>query len=645
MSLSVREKRPPGGCAGFLFQLVGWNRLLARKKQKHFPRKLLRRSTSRRPPVPRSQQAASDSGRELRGIPERQEEAAAGRRRRRRRRRQRRDAPAGLVARLMGLESMPVAANENPRKPFRKVGNASGWSRKSSSKILMGIVGWRTEIPAWKPVTANAGANVVGKTVLVSRSRRRQHKLPLPSTSPRSLSGGHRARLLQAACKILEPGMRPAAHSKFALANVASSSSHCNAEQASDAALSWISSRNLLPDSLERKTEPALMLDDRGSDRVNPVEIKANAERRVCDSVERKCEIRKDKDQCIVHIKGNNLRPIKKPAVNGIAVAGSKVSTQNNGRGVLNEPAGAEEFGALARNQKNCALTKSDGNGARSETERYGREKSMTRKRRPVSNTHSSNFGMASSALGKQCGRDLMANQRGKAFISSKPANSGCVEREGRKKAGSDAIRRTKKDDVVSFTFGSPMKPSTKPSSYCKMVEKTQGRSRQRIDVSQRKGSVWGAKNESTSSQRMINLSGDELSKLLDQKIRELIPFDKDDLATIGSSSERFMDSVLQELVPSLDTETPKSHQSGHSFSGGSTATCNIHHSCVDFLDYEIFNDHTPDSCKNYMGDSKTGFSAAYLTCDVDQPSPTSILEASFSTDSCSVGSPNDNQD
>lgn len=533
--------------------------------------------------------------------------------------------PAGLVARLMGLESMPVAANENPRKPFRKVGNASGWSRKSSSKISDGYCWVADGDPCLETCgagkadssrppklqktgggllerqTANAGANVVGKTVLVSRSRRRQHKLPLPSTSPRSLSGGHRARLLQAACKILEPGMRPAAHSKFALANVASSSSHCNAEQASDAALSWISSRNLLPDSLERKTEPALMLDDRGSDRVNPVEIKANAERRVCDSVERKCEIRKDKDQCIVHIKGNNLRPIKKPAVNGIAVAGSKVSTQNNGRGVLNEPAGAEEFGALARNQKNCALTKSDGNGARSETERYGREKSMTRKRRPVSNTHSSNFGMASSALGKQCGRDLMANQRGKAFISSKPANSGCVEREGRKKAGSDAIRRTKKDDVVSFTFGSPMKPSTKPSSYCKMVEKTQGRSRQRIDVSQRKGSVWGAKNESTSSQRMINLSGDELSKLLDQKIRELIPFDKDDLATIGSSSERFMDSVLQELVPSLDTETPKSHQSGHSFSGGSTATCNIHHSCVDFLDYEIFNDHTPDSCKNYM--------------------------------------------
>ncbi|XP_022884349.1 uncharacterized protein LOC111401049 [Olea europaea var. sylvestris] len=234
-SLAIVEKKPQklGGCVGIFFKLFDWNRRFAKKKL--FSKKLL-------PPV-RLKQASKKFGvdenqaklrliadensggfpssRKKSGVvnidPEQKHEMRA----------------PGLVARLMGLESMPPLQTENSKKvPLS--GNVNDKAEKIEDKscgyvskeVNVEKVGSKNELRPQKlqktglcerlPVARLGAEGLQFKNVL-SRSRKYHPKLTSPVKSPINLSGKNASRLIGAATRILEPGLARS-RSKRALA-------------------------------------------------------------------------------------------------------------------------------------------------------------------------------------------------------------------------------------------------------------------------------------------------------------------------------------------------------------------------------------------------------------------------------------------
>ncbi|PKA49236.1 hypothetical protein AXF42_Ash014138 [Apostasia shenzhenica] len=234
MNLAITEKRPqgrPGGCAGIFFLLFDWNRRLAKKKL--FYRKRL-------PPVRAANKFGGDEKKPMAklqliaeenrgGFPcskksEADEDVGRGM-----------GAP-GLVARLMGLESVPVVGHEKPRKALDSDifhgGNESGdYSRldqdlcrevseqgklESRPQKLQKTGGLMEQRPAILT------ADVVLKDS-IARSRKKQDKPSSSMKSPKLLSRSNQARLMQAATKILEPSLRSPSRSRLAIDYMGSS--------------------------------------------------------------------------------------------------------------------------------------------------------------------------------------------------------------------------------------------------------------------------------------------------------------------------------------------------------------------------------------------------------------------------------------
>ncbi|PHT56682.1 Plastidic glucose transporter 4 [Capsicum baccatum] len=158
-SLAITEKKPqrPGGCVGIFFQLFDWNRRFAKKKL--FPKKLLSpdrlKQASKKfggdEKQPKIRLIANENSG---GFPNVKNNGMTNTCCESKRKMK---APS-LVARLMGLESMPAASGSKPKK-------ASG---------------------------SEIGSNVAEKLV----------------KSPRNVSGRNASRLIGAATRILEPGLQ-----------------------------------------------------------------------------------------------------------------------------------------------------------------------------------------------------------------------------------------------------------------------------------------------------------------------------------------------------------------------------------------------------------------------------------------------------
>ncbi|XP_020582729.1 uncharacterized protein LOC110026208, partial [Phalaenopsis equestris] len=236
MSLAITEKRPQrrhGGCAGIFFQLLDWNRRLAKKKL--FSKKLL-------PPVRTAKRPTKNFGGDEKipltklmlianenrgGFPSAKkvdvdEISGNGMR-----------AP-GLVARLMGLESIPLTDHEKPRKALDSEcyydRDESGEYSRLDRDLCHDVAG-QGKLDSFRPQKlqktrgflerhpANAvkfSPDLIHRGV-VARSRKQQHKVPSSVKSPRLLSRGNQARLMQAATKILEPGLQSRSRSRRAI--------------------------------------------------------------------------------------------------------------------------------------------------------------------------------------------------------------------------------------------------------------------------------------------------------------------------------------------------------------------------------------------------------------------------------------------
>ncbi|XP_020582761.1 uncharacterized protein LOC110026232 [Phalaenopsis equestris] len=119
---------------------------------------------------------------------------------------------------------------------------------------------------------------------------------------------------------------------------------------------------------------------------------------------------------------------------------------------------------------------------------------------------------------------------------------------------------------------------------------------------------AFNAKKEILPSVRgKFSLRGGELSNLLEEKIRELDSLDQFETG-IRDVARRSTASILEELVSAL--------------TAGEPVVQSIHHTAESEIRANPFN-------------------AAFIVSDNNHPSPTSIFDAAFSSESCSVGSIN----
>ncbi|KAG1334764.1 hypothetical protein COCNU_03G008830 [Cocos nucifera] len=714
MSLAITEKRQPqqqrpGGCVGIFFQLLDWNRRLGKKKL--FSKRLL-------PPVRAAKRVSKKVGgggddkmpmakllliadENRGGFPNAKESDDLGDGMR---------AP-GLVARLMGLESMPAVTRERPRKSLDSESERHGEKGDSDFPRLdqdlcpeNGGLGKLESRPQKLQKTggflerqptnaARAGSDVLlfSKNVLLSRSRKQHRKLASPVKSPRVLSGSHKARLVQAATRILEPGLQSRNRDKCALTYMSSSQS--NAEEGSAAFASLKRSQELLSGSLvgscrscgslvevselrSRANEPieneygssALELSNASSSHDSclegktklsfmeskqsqtslSVQAKVNAQSKLHDFAGRKKHVQNDQDPCKPQQdlaprtipKKKILRQNQPAPVRDKVAPGFKEGGRRQGRRDLHDSNEPKDFVALNRNMNNCSRLRStskEPERQRMETGRNGWERNIPRKR-TINSSHFENVGAVNSAFEKPriVGSHLI-NRKGTMPSSNRSINRNCVKSELQKKDGGHSFSG-RNNDIVSFMFNSPMKHAARPCSYREVVEKSRAQGEISHESSPPKNFVLNPKNGNSMPQRRTALRGDELSNLLEQKIRELTFLDQDEL---GKRDARSTASILEDLISALTGGAPITEENDGNCFGGSSTIDDIRSHCIDLRDFPISQSQMCNDHKDFQEDAKASISASYLASNNDQPSPISILEASFSNDSCSFGSHN----
>ncbi|XP_073065350.1 uncharacterized protein [Primulina eburnea] len=225
-SLAIVEKKPQrtGGCVGIFFELFDWNRRFSKKKL--FSKRLL-------PPV-RSKQGSKENGGDDKHSKHRLigDENSGGFPNMKKNRgstnvdlglKYETRAPS-LVARLMGLESVPVLQRQKSKvvqvsgyesyKPEKFVNN----EREHEGGVLIAEeIGSKHELRPQKlqktgfneqmPMTPFEAETHQFKDVLL-KSKKRHPKLPTPVKSPRNLSKKNASKLIGAATRILEPGLQ-----------------------------------------------------------------------------------------------------------------------------------------------------------------------------------------------------------------------------------------------------------------------------------------------------------------------------------------------------------------------------------------------------------------------------------------------------
>ncbi|KAG1347080.1 putative Epididymal secretory protein E1 [Cocos nucifera] len=769
-SLAIAEKRPPqqkpgGGCIGVFFQLFNW-------KKKLFFKKLL-------PPVSGAAKRVSKkiTGREEKmqkvsmakllliadenngGFPntKRSEDDTScssspgglgdGMR-----------AP-GLVARLMGLESMPVARREKTR-------NASGskldgaLDQASELEEICSEMGGRGK--------AETRPQKVQKTGVASRfssnsfqfnrsmlasSRRQHHKLASPVKSPRMFSRRNKTRLMEAATKILEPGLQYRNQGRCALTYISSSRV---SRQGSNAALfprsSGETSNDLLVGSCkncgnvvevtglmtstkeaqvtqngysdsdfsnassshggseEHKPKPPVMLSgpnrtasllaqskvnvqnsaESGRSRATSLALQAkiNVQSRVHELMEKKCRKTYDRNLCMAGeevasgsaLKHNNLRQNQLPSVHEKAFMGSEVCGRQQSRRDPYASNGTKDFVALNRNPNNCTRPRSPSKVLernRVEMERNDVEKkNIAQKRRLVGNSQIGNEGMANVTLMKQRSsrRDLI-NETATGVMANRSINKNNTKIESWKQVRVGSKRGS--TGMVSFT--SPMSQCSGSSTHRNMIGKNRSAKELVRDASISRKLVSDAETGNFSSQKGMTQGEDALTALLKQ-IGESLVQDAGDAVPRKSPA-----SGLEELISALSdgSRLPKRNSDG--LPSGLGPKDNLCCDCTHLSNYA--NSHVDDDLffiphhrnlvlsrqrqkqgypwhiQPVMGiilaqyqflmllsqmtaailgvaaaaqaEAKAGISMAYPASDGDHPSPISILDASFSNDSC----------
>ncbi|KAL5226960.1 hypothetical protein ABZP36_015225 [Zizania latifolia] len=628
-SLAIVEKRPPpfagGGCTGgVLFHLLDWHRRLARKRRLFSPRRLLPsslRSSPRRlpspPPTPPPPPAPHLSA------------AADG-------------AAPGVVARLMGLESWPARAVGAPaaRRPQKQRKVELSTPRGDESAVVV-VLPQSQRPPAPSPAP------------------RSHHGADLPARSPR------RSRLMHAAAtKLLEPEAHSSsrASARLALAYACSSpkhrmDGHSNALQISSIPDDFFSRSESLP--LERSSrlrqvavQPPVLPADTEWD--NAITSSSRREKHTIDTTSSSSATDVVSGDAIVVLRSG--------------FDGANASRSSSGVVAMHK-----DHRVRTDRMSGCPKIRSSGAGIRTGEERLLRKRGTTSLQDVVRNIGSGSF-VDSTHPAAGNARELRSSRRAphhgsdqrrelvgtitpqrttrrEVMGSSNPQRSTCrdsIYRSGlastttsritgnnasgqkrglHKKVGRDTASSNREiSKPVAFASNSSVRPVTRASSHCKVLDKRQCRTTQVISTSCTRLPV-----AESSPSVFDNSEKEEFSRLLKAKINELGLSDR--IESSDALSGKLTASVLQELISALsnDTNISDSQHSNYSEVGDP-----LHN---DRSAYNS-NDQSPDFQKCYQRDQEVDSCAACTNDEPNQPSPTSVLEARFSNDTSSLGSP-----
>ncbi|CAO2193497.1 unnamed protein product [Urochloa humidicola] len=625
-SLAIVEKRPSpfpgGGCAGgVLFHLLDWHRRLARKRRLFSPRRLLpsslRSSAPRRlpcPPPPASPLPAAPR-------PSAADGAAA--------------AP-GVVARLMGLESWPAAPPRPQKQRKVEASRADHDGGSDDSAVVLVLPTTRSRRPPSAPAPPTTA--------------RSHHGADLPARSPR------RTKLVHAAAsKLLEPSARSSsrASARLALAYACSSPQHRKDGGHSGALLrgsgvadDFLSrSQSVLTPSTRVQVQSPVLPPETDYDNPSASRrheqrsiVHANAEiststvvlprmdfadgniskrrfamddakgedSRVRNEVMRTCA-RVRSSAAAVQTGAERLRKRATPArpdVSGSANSGGLVdSTHPVGR--------ARELVSAGRR----ATQKQNGSGSRREVMGLMSGQGSTTRRDSISRS-----GLAST---------------------SRTSSSGSVPKRAPRKVGRDTAASNRDDrNAVAFSSRSSTKPVARASSRSN-VQKSGCPSRVAQDTTRNPVPAPDTKYVEASPSVMATYEKDEFSRLLKAKMNELGLSDRIGFTSSDEHTEKLTAPVLQKLISALTNDMNTSVSQSSNYSDASVPTsCNGNINCIDRSCYILSNDQSPDLHKCYQSERDVDSSATSLNNEPNQPSPTSVLEASFSNDVSSLGSP-----
>ncbi|PIA33334.1 hypothetical protein AQUCO_04100034v1 [Aquilegia coerulea] len=754
-NLAIVEKKPqrPGGCVGIFFQLFDWNRRLAKKKlfsKKLLPparakraskkfggddklptAKLLLIAEENRGGFPNAKKSGPDNVGTLANSTHEMRSPS-------------------LVARLMGLESIPATRREKPKKAFFSESNQThnknpatdNKVRCSDSFVCdqndfhMGKGHTKLESRPQKlqktgvfernPVTRFGAEALQFKSVL-SRSRKNQPKLASPVKSPRV--GKNASRLMGAATKILEPGLHASNRAKCALTyspafpftsrdedmtqgppfltmDQTQQSSYCTSsskplkgQPSCKSCGNWLDvvdsrsngeeqlmgipssalglgnapplgpgrSRVKLPESshfqerdegcfkYQEQPSPGVEAKDNRQSRIKMSTLNNNAfreyqehyrssTRRIRYSndvsqvtarnsrIKRQSQMLSGKDRGNVRPKFNNMNSQRDPStVNAVDRSKDLVAVSKNSVSCTKAGMPSKVSKSSKIDSERIAVDRMDDSSSRL--------RSSIRKKRPINGTgqidHAS-FDQSTSRRQRGVRNDVISGRHVGSNSCSK--NQNRLKSEIPIDAKDNAADSRKEAGVISFTFSSPMKHNTESLSSTLTMGKTSGQGEFMSSNSSPKTKLTlDANMRRPSSHVATHLRGDALGALLEEKLKELTCRDRDELETADGVPGRSTAAILEELIFALTAEKPISQEEGDNCSIGLSQDDSFSYGSEDPL-----ND-TAAHCQRLIVNqniqvglkSRGVFGGFPLGGDSEHHSPGSVLDASFSNESC----------
>ncbi|KAJ6371046.1 hypothetical protein OIU77_001538 [Salix suchowensis] len=226
--------------------------------------------------------------------------------------------------------------------------------------------------------------------------------------------------------------------------------------------------------------------------------------------------------------------------------------------------------------------------------------KSPVRKRRTVSvNARVESTGFANPMSTRQGNTKSYSVSRKEVASSSRSMDCACIK--NRSLNGECNKNNCCREGDVSCTFNSPLRHT----NFVSMGLKERGH---QIDknASYQRRLVLDENDGKTSLQNELPLKGDALSTILEQKLKELASQEEDEMISGSSHPKRSTAMILQELIFALTANQPMSPRA------------------------HVFN--ADKTCEK---EGKIRRNSAGISLDGDHLSPGSVLEASFSNDSC----------
>ncbi|PPR97703.1 hypothetical protein GOBAR_AA22966 [Gossypium barbadense] len=687
-SLAITEKKPhrSGGCVGIFFQLFDWNKRFAKKKL--FSRKLLpptrtkaSKSFGGDEKMPKSKlhliadensggfPNVKKNGKHFSSEVDQKHEMKA----------------PGLIARLMGLESMPALNRDKSHK---------------KSKIL----GSNPDVKDEKIVISQCGNS--GKDLDLAKSSSKIEPRPQkiqkiepydrrmfvsPIKSPRISSArnaSRTSRLIDAAAKILEPGLQATSKAKYTLAYPSPTSYSSKNEVVTEAIVSpdmleqsacnvsagkslvgptsckncgnlldVVESRAKLEDQqfvclssvpnfvdaslhgLEKSwPRSSLILFDQGKEVTfqrshdQPLSFTGQEEDIVQSGNEPGTFRRDARAQAQWHstsqpgkFQKNEKPPVgfklRNQSQNHTSLdrdripAKAKLSTLRSRKAAsgANAVGGVKDFVALNRSlsshTRHRVPVKVDSSPIDIERKSCsGQDDSLSQLRSPVRKrrTHSVNGqaeteGFINPAIGKERNSKCKPVTRREVVHGACSVDQTCSKSRSTCREAGKGAKEKNDTDIISFTFSSPLKQKHSISTELKDKRKDQNES-----IALQRSEMMENHYGETSLPKNLPLTGDALSVLLVQKLKELTSQEEDEQKTGCTLPKRSTAMILQELISAL-TSGKANSRNGHLFSSdiGSKTEAKAEGTLVGFTSY---GDHF---------------------------SPGSVLEASFSNDSC----------